>query len=164
MDVIEFPIECSLHTLYISVWPNGDRVQIACQDGGIARISRVDNTNLPELPAGYQYATAFDVAIIIDGEPIPIVQANGYILASFISRHDNPQYDILFWDETTGKWLILKAFQLGPDGKPVVFPLDPANPDDLRKILSGARLLKVTFPPREEATVNFTGILVLVQR
>ena len=159
-DSIEFA--CTLNTLYVSMWPNGDRVQVACQSGTTARITRLDNTNLPPLPAGYQYVSAFQVELFRDGEQVPL--DGGYLLASFIARHENPQYDILYWDEASSEWIVLNGFQLNPNGAPVAFPLDPSNPDDLRKILSGVQQVDTETPPRTEVKVDFTGIFVLVQR
>ena len=163
-DTIEFPMDCTLHTLYISVWPSGDRVQIACQEGGLARISRLDNTQLSELPAGYQYASAFDVEILVNGQPLQVVSADGYILASFISRHENPQYGILYWDEIASEWVVLKEYQMNSNGGSVVFPLGPSKPNDLRQILRGVRLVDTTSPSYTEVMVNFTGTLALVQK
>ena len=138
-------------------------VQVACLEDAVARITRLDNTSLPPLPAGFLFAAAFQVEIFKNGESLPLMP-DGYTLASFAARHENPQYDILFWDEASSEWIVLDEFQLNPNGGAVVFPLDPSNPDDLRKILSGVQLVQTGTSPFTEVTVNFTGILVLAQR
>lgn len=164
-DFVEFSLDCTHYSSFLVWLPNGDKVVISCVLSGTARISRLDNTTLPkDLPAGFEYASAFKVDIFQNGVPLPAITTSGSILASFASRHDDPRYSIMVWDEKINDWRILNAYQIDPNGAPVVFPLDPADPQDERRILSGVRLITTYDPDREEVTTNFPGTFVLVQQ
>jgi len=163
-EIFEFIMDCSLYDSYLVKWASGDQLLLSCVAGGKARISRVDNTALPkDLPAGFEYATAFKVEISQKDVPLGVMPAAGYIQFAFSSRHENPQYGIMYWDEESGDWALLKDFQMGVDGASVTFPLDPSNHQDEYRILRGADYVAEKEQPHEEVTTNFTGIFVLTQ-
>ena len=72
----------------------------------------------------------------------------------------NRDYAILYWDpamnEGGGGWLELPTYDLDPDGVPVVTELH-----DGMTVLSGVHLSPDGL--RVQATVNFTGLFVLVR-
>lgn len=151
--------------------PNGDKVEIVCPVHGEATISRLDNTTLPgSLPAGYTYASAFQVDIselVVDDQgqyerkSIPYITDGGYIIASFVkpSQQTAASYSILYWDN--GNWIPLKDYMLDSNGTPHIFDLIPGN--KTREILSGVNADRKIFPPRVEVSTNFPGIFVLAQ-
>lgn len=150
--------------------PNGDKVEIICPVAGKASISRLDNTTLPgELPAGFTFASAFEVKIsqlLPDKEQqqrsfIDVITQAGYIKASFVapSAQAGDTYSILYWDN--GTWIPLKDFMLDPNGLPHTFPLHSDQPDDPKKIIKGVEYLPSSDQPRVEVSVNFPGIFVL---
>jgi hypothetical protein len=170
----EFNIFCDGgQTSFTVPLPNGDKVEIVCPVRGRATISRLDNTILPsELPAGYTYASAFQLDIskikepfeMVDGELltelIPVITEGGYIKASFVptSLPVGRTYAVLFWDLKTGRWIPLKSFMAGHS-----FKLVPEAPDDLRVIRSGVQFLSNSSGPHIEVSTNFPGIFVLAQ-
>lgn len=152
--------------------PNGDKVEIICPVGGKASISRLDNTTLPgELPAGYTFASAFQVEIsqlVVRGgqeqrSPIDVIAQGGYIKASFVapSEQTGGAYSILYWDN--GTWIPLKDFMLDQNGLSHTFSLHSDQPNDPKKIIKGVEFLDTADPPRVEVSVNFPGIFVLAQ-
>jgi parallel beta helix pectate lyase-like protein len=164
-DFVEFSLDCTRYSSFLVWLPNGDKVVISCVVSGSARISRLDNTTLPkDLPAGYEYASAFKVEIFQNGVSLPAITTSGSILASFVSRHEDPHYSIMVWDEKINDWKILNEYQIDPNGAPVMFPFDQSNLQDARRILSGVRLMTTYDPDREEVTSNFPGTFVLVQQ
>jgi len=164
-DFVEFSLDCTRYSSFLIWLPNGDRVVISCVVSGTVRISRLDNTTLPQdLPAGYEYASAFKVEIFQNGVSLPVITTGGSVLASFASRHEDHHYSIMVWDEKIKGWRTLDEYLINPNGAPVVFPFDRSNLEDARRILSGARFIATYDPDREEVTTNFPGSFVLVQQ
>lgn len=171
----EFFLDCDLHQKIFKIYlPNGDKVDIYCEVSGKARITRVDNTTLPqELPAGYTFASAFQVDILQPvtplkreptgdyvRKPIPVITEGGHITASFVATPLQPgkTFSILYWDESTSQWIPLQDFLSGRS-----FSLFPDNPDEKRKILSGVIRRDNNDPARMDVSTNFPGIFVLAQ-
>jgi sulfur carrier protein ThiS len=169
----EFNISCSDgQTSFTVPLPNGDKVEIVCPVHGMAAISRLDNTILPDqLPAGYTYASAFQLDIskitepfeMVNGELltelVPVITEGGYIKASFVPTplQVGRTYAVLFWDANTLQWIPLKDFAFGHS-----FPLFPDNPADKREIRSGVQFVS-SGAQRIEVSTNFPGIFVLAQ-
>ena len=162
----EFTLSCVGQNGFLVTLPNSDRVQIFCPVTGKARIGRLDNTMLPaDLDSGYRYISAFSIEIIQNTISIPVVREGGYIKASFVipSRKPDARYGIMFWNAQQGHWKFLNEYALGKDGAAQSFALYPNSSDDLRKIISGVYFRNNTKPVRDEVTVNFPGIFVLVE-
>jgi hypothetical protein len=163
-----FALDCSkVQNRYVVPLANGDRGEIFCPVNGEASIDRVDNTILPDnLPAGYTYASAFNVIILQNDKPIPVITEGGYITASFVAQHPEfgDRYSILYWDLQTRTWIPLKDFFLNEHGKPQTFPLFPGVEGDKRLIHSGVSLVTKDGVSRVEVTTNFPGIFVLAQQ
>jgi hypothetical protein len=160
----EFALDCISVDGYSINLPNGDLVQIFCPVSGRARISRLDNTALPAaLPASYTYASAFSLDILQNSIPIPVITEGGFIKVSFVasSLQTGSTYSVLYWDN--GTWVPLKDFMLEENGNVQDFDLNPGAPEDIRKIMSGVKLVTVNGSPRVEVSTNFPGIFVLAQ-
>ena len=145
--------------------PNGDLVQIVCPVSGDGKIARLDSASLPAvLPAGYRYASAFEVQITQNGMPIDVIEEGGYIRSYFATPPllQGNRYSILYWDQVNGNWVALKDFIRGASAGAQEFYLFPSIPDDTRKILSGVRLTDSN--RRVNVITNFPGIYVLVQQ
>jgi len=167
---LEFNISCDNgQTSFTVPLPNGDKVEIVCPMHGKATISRLDSTILPdELPAGYTYASAFQLDIskskVENGEfqteLIPVITEGGYIKASFVPTPLQPgrTFAVLFWDANTSQWIPLKDFAVGHSYK-----LVPGDSNDSRVIRSGVQLVSTGGARRVEVSTNFPGIFVLVQ-
>jgi len=175
----EIFLECKLRPSFSYWLPNGDKVEIICPSdfwSGKAAISRLDNTSLPgELPAGYIYASAFQVDITQVKEPIQVIGGEiqrqsvdvipepGYIKASFVAppiQVFGGTYSILYWDN--GTWIPFKGFMLAENGGPQVFDLHPGSQEDPRKIIiSGVEQVDIPRDRRIEVSTNFPGIYVL---
>lgn len=162
-----FALDCiSAQHRYVVRLANGDRGEIYCPVTGKASIDRVDNTTLPTtLPAGYMYASAFDVKILQNDRPIFVIAEEGYITASFLAQQSEAgnAYSILYWDDQNKTWIPLKDLLLDAKGEPETFPLYPDDAEDTRKILSGVNLVTKNGETRVEVSTNFPGIFVLAQ-
>jgi hypothetical protein len=163
-----FTLDCATKlNRYVVRLANGDRGEIWCPVSGEASIDRVDNTTLPaSLPAGYTYASAFDVKIVENNEPIRVITEGGYITASFLTQNSQAgiAYSILYWDEESGTWIRLKDFLLDEDGQPESFALYPGDPADQRTVRSGVNLVTKNGETRMEVSTNFPGIFLLAQQ
>ena len=177
---IEFYLSCAIQSSFTVNLPNGDKVEIVCPVSGIATISRVDNTTLPgALPAGYTFASAFQLEISRPKQPlefdektrgykrelIKVITQGGFIKASFVAppNPEGRELGILYWEESEEMWIPLKSyisessFSLIPGDEYV------SNEDKYKKeILSGVQFNSNT--ARVETSTNFPGIYVLVQR
>jgi hypothetical protein len=163
-NFVTLVIDCSLNNSFLVQWVSGDQVLLSCVDGGTARISRVDNTTLPrDMPSGLEYASGFLIEIFQNGVPLTVLPDGGFIQFGFASRHANPQYGIMYWDEENGNWIQLKDFQIDTVGAPVSFSLHSSNQQDEFRILSGAHYILDGNRYLEEVTTNFPGIFILAQ-
>ncbi len=163
-----FTLDCATKlNRYVVRLANGDRGEIWCPVSGEASIDRVDNTTLPaSLPAGYTYASAFDVKIVENNEPVRVITEGGYITASFLTQNSQAgiNYSILYWDEESGTWIRLKDFLLDEDGQPESFALYPGDPADQRTVRNGVHLVTKNGETRMEVSTNFPGIFLLAQQ
>jgi hypothetical protein len=157
----EFALDCFHQIAYLVNLPNGDQVKIVCPVSGKARITRLDNTMLPDgLPEGYTYASAFSLEILQGEESISSISEGGHIKMSFrvLSSQKGLDFSALYWDN--GGWVPLKDFMLDENGQPRSFNLHPNDP---RKILSGLNFISADNSLRAETSTNFPGIFVLAQ-
>ncbi len=166
-----FYLDCKHQHSYPYSLPNGDKVEIVCPVSGQATIARLDNTILPgSLPAGYTYASAFQVDITqlarndqggYDRKPVSVITQGGYIIVSFVnpSQQAGANYSILYWNN--GSWIPLKDYMLNNNNTPQTFDLIPG--DDTRMIISGVNADRKISPARVETSTNFPGIFVLAQ-
>jgi hypothetical protein len=163
-----FTLDCATKlNRYVVRLANGDRGEIFCPVSGEASIDRVDNTTLPDsLPVGYTYASAFEVKILQNDQPISVITEGGYITASFLTQNSQAgiTYSILYWDEQNDTWIQLKDFLLDENGQPASFSLDPGDPEDERTVLSGVQLVTKNGETRMEVSTNFPGIFLLAQQ
>ncbi len=162
--LIEFALSCTSQNVFFVTLPNDDQIQIFCPVSGSARIARLDNTMLPgDLPAGYNYLSAFSLDILQDSQPISVIVEGGHIKASFKAPalQTGSIYSILYWNN--GAWIPLKDFMVDENGSPHVFDLAPGVPDDTRKVISGVEFVAGGDSSRIEVSTNFPGIFVLVQ-
>ena len=163
-----FTLDCATKlNRYVVRLANGDRGEIWCPVSGEASIDRVDNTTLPaSLPAGYTYASAFDVKIVENNEPVRVITEGGYITASFLTQNSQAgiNYSILYWDEESSTWMQLKDFLLDEDGQPESFALNPGDPADQRTVRNGVHLVTKNGETRMEVSTNFPGIFLLAQQ
>jgi hypothetical protein len=156
---LQFTLSCANRESFFVNLPNGDQIQIFCPVSGTAIIKRLENTMLPaDLPAGYNYTSAFSLEILQREADIPFISEGGYTRMSFKlpSIKEGVSYSILYWDN--GQWLELQSFIIDENGKPRVFDLD-AN----RQILSGMNFVSSGEFPYVEVSTNFPGIFALAQ-
>jgi hypothetical protein len=165
----EFVLDCATaKNRFVVHLANGDRGDINCPVVGRATITRVDNTTLPaSLPAGYTYASGFDVKIQNDDGDVIVISEGGYVTVSFIAASNQLQpgnsYSILYWDPQGSGWVPLKDYLLNEYRKTQIFDLLPGVADDTRKILSGVKYFTEAGEERAEVSTNFPGIFVLAQ-
>jgi len=170
-----FSLNCppGVEGTYRKSLPNGDLVEINCPVLGTGSIVRRDSTTLPaNLPDGYTYASAFDVEIKKNDQPIQVIEEGGNIRASFVASNLQPgnSFDILYWDawkiedgkwvpSENPQWVPLKDFMRNGNA-PRSFYIDPDTGNIVRrKIDRGVQLVD----QRVQVTVNFPGIFVLAQ-
>jgi len=164
-DHVEVSIDCNQFSSFLVEWATGDQIQISCVDGGVVRITVVDNTHLsPDLPAGYQYVTAYNVEVVQNGVSLSLMPQGGFVQLMLASRQENTNYDVMAWNNSNNRWTLLKEYQIDQYGASVIFPFDPSNPQDTQKILQGKRLITNENPNREFVRTNFPGLFVLVQQ
>jgi hypothetical protein len=158
-------LDCNIRSSFPVILPNGDRVEFFCPLSGEGRISRIDEAELSGLAEqNYQYISGYRVDILKDGVVQPMIATKGYIRASFVANQPREtSLAILFWDEGQRRWVKLPNFMFDANGNPRIFPLYPANPQDLRTILSGAQRIETLNPRRMQVDVNFMGRFILVQ-
>jgi hypothetical protein len=164
----QFVLDCAkARSRFVVHLANGDRGDINCPVVGNATITRVDNTTLPaNLPAGYTYASGFNMNIQRENEDVIVISEGGYVTASFIAASNQLQpgnsYSILYWDPVGSTWVPLKDYLLNEYRNTQVFDLFPGV-DDNRKILSGVKYFTEAGEERGEVSTNFPGIFVLAQ-
>jgi hypothetical protein len=134
---------------------------MSCLTGGNLEILQVDNTSITsQLPAGFEYVSAYQVMVTQHGNMLSVLPEEGYIQVSFVTPESDVNYNIMFWDEPNNKWVLLHEYLKDPDGKPKMFPLDPSDPGDVHKIWAGTHFTST----HGEVTTNFTGTYVLVKQ
>ncbi|MBN2554333.1 MAG: right-handed parallel beta-helix repeat-containing protein [Anaerolineales bacterium] len=113
-------------------------------------------------PTEASFFSGMGISLYLDSESVDLLSEEGYFTISFKlpAGQAHRDYAILYWDpamnEGSGGWLELPAYDLDPDGAPVVSELH-----DGMTVLSGVLLSPDGL--RVQATVNFTGLFVLVR-
>ena len=112
---------------------------------------------------GVEFMGSLEIQLFLDADPVVTLTEDGYFTVSFylLSGHAHRDYAILFWDpmgnDGEGIWLELPAYDLDGNGEPVV-----------TELLDGMNVLEGTLLSpdlrRVGATVNFTGLFVLVRK
>ncbi len=165
----KFTLDCTSQNGFSVPLPNGDLVEIFCPVSGEAEIARLDNTILPKaLPAGYTYASAFELKIIQSDKPIPVINDTGYIRASFVAPSLSSlgnTYSVLYLGPNDEDWIVLKDYMRDGNGSRSFYldALDPTRIDVRRKVISGVQLVTSHKDDRVEVSTNFPGIFVLAQ-
>ena len=153
----------------VLILPGEDKVTLNCPATGSSNLLALLQEVLPGvIPQGTDFVSAFQF-ILMDGEqPVTLLPNGGTLRLAFKLPGDvtpNDHYAILYWDPTgnngSGGWVELPKYTERLDGVPLVYALHPdLTPDDHLRILSGTRILG----DYVKATVNFTGVFVLIKK
>ncbi len=162
------PMDCVTYDGTMLILPDGSKAILVCEINGQATLTTQHGEDLPApLPAGLTLVSGMTIGLEKDGNPVTVVTEGGYITLSFPIPADKPDahYTILYWDPAAkggaGDWVELPPYETRLDGTPIGHSLHPkAEPDDHMRILSGVR----TVGDHVKATVNFTGLFILVEK
>ncbi|MCX6071705.1 MAG: calcium-binding protein [Chloroflexi bacterium] len=143
----------------------GDYVDFTGLCGYKGRLQEQSENALPApLATPAAYASALEANLFHQGAAIDILPDGTTLTVSFVAplSIERKTVSILFWDATLkdglGDWVALPQMDAqGPSFEAT--PLYPELPEDGRWISRGVR---VTAAGRVEATVNFTGVFVLI--
>lgn len=152
-----YSLSCSYYLTILQL-PNGDRVLFydLCSYGGMLTSRTV--TELPAaLPEGATFASAMEVALSRNSQGFEILPNGVDMTISFVIPYElaGKTFSVLYWDpkanDNRGGWIELpnKPSKLHPD-----------QPDDLRRLTVGVH----SSNGRVKATLNFTGLFVLLAR
>ncbi len=165
------PVEqnCTDYIGTVLVLPGEDRATLKCPATGSSNLLALLQEALPgAIPQGTEFASAFQF-ILMDGDQQVTLLPIGSSLSLAFKLPDgatpNDHYAILYWDPTakagTGGWVELPKYAERLDGVPLGYALHPdADPADGMRIFSGTR----TLGDYVKATVNFTGVFVLIKK
>ncbi len=162
--------DCTDYSGTVLVLPGEDKTTLNCPATGEITLQSLVEGGLPggSLPVGPEFVSALQFGLMDGGQPVTVLTNGGSLKLAFKLPEDakaSDHFAILYWDPSAnggaGGWVELPGFAARPGGTPLVFALHPhAEPDDLMRILSGVRQLG----GYAKATVNFTGVFVLVKK
>jgi hypothetical protein len=165
------PVEqnCTDYIGTVLVLPGEDRATLNCPATGSFNLLALLGEALPGvIPQGTEFVSAFHFTLMDGDQQVTLLTNGGSLGLAFKLPEDatpNDHYAILYWDPTdsngTGGWVELPKYTERLDGVPLVYALHPdADPSDGMRIFSGTR----TLGDYVKATVNFTGVFVLIKK
>jgi hypothetical protein len=165
------PVEqnCTDYIGTVLVLPGDDRATLKCPATGSSNLLALLQEALPgAIPQGTEFASAFQFTLTDGGQLVTLLPIGSSLSLAFKlpdGATPNDHYAILYWDPTansgTGGWVELPKYAERLDGVPLGYALHPdADPADGMRIFSGTR----TLGDYVKATVNFTGVFVLIKK
>lgn len=165
------PVEqnCRDYSGTVLILPGEDRATLNCPATGSSNLLALVQEALPGvIPQGTEFVSAFQFILMDGDQPVTLLSNGGSLGLAFKLPKDatpNDHYAILYWDPTsnngTGGWMELPRYTERLDGVPLSYALHPdLTPDDHLRILSGTR----TLGDYVKATVNYTGVFVLIKK
>jgi hypothetical protein len=164
-ETIEITCQSKLVTLRL---PRGDQGTFVNLCGYAASLEQIHPNELPQnLPTGFQLTVSMKVLIANDGKWVNVLPRQSSETISFVVDPDEStnNYAILYWDHTLnenkGGWLELPLLPAVSNTRAYHQPLHPEDPSDQRMVIVPVYELGNS---RIQASLNFTGIFVLVQK
>jgi hypothetical protein len=132
----------------------GDMAILACPVAGLGSNNKLEQDELPAGVTGGTFVAAFDLEISGGGTPLTILPTPYVVAFKMPEGVTADKMAILFWDAANSKWVELPA---------AVNLLTDKVTDwgNGRKVIAGTHQYTRT---HVAATVNFTGIFVLIQK
>lgn len=147
-------LSCQKTLSFGLVVPGGDIALLSCPVAGLATNDKLGQDELPAGVTGGTFVSAFDLEVSGGGAPLSTLRTPFVIAFKIPEGVKASQLAILFWDKDNNQWVEL----------PTAVNLLTDKVTDFgsgRKVIVGTHQYTRT---HVAATVNFTGIFVLIQK
>lgn len=153
-DGLQVNLSCQKTLAYGLVVPGGDLALLDCPVAGLATDDKLKQEELPAGVTGGTFVAAFELEISGGGAPLSVLPTPWIAAFKIPEGVTADKLAILFWDAANNKWVEL----------PTAVNLLTDKVTDLgngRKVIVGTHQYTRT---HVAATLNFTGIFVLIQK
>lgn len=153
-DGIRVYLSCRKTLSTSLVLPGGNMAILYCPVSGLASNENLDQAELPADVTGGGFVAAMHVQVSGAGTQLATLPTPWVVTFKMPDGASASQLGILFWDEVDHRWVELPA-----SGDPLAFV--PVELGSGRRVLAGVHQFTRT---HVSATVNFTGIFVLIRK